>query len=171
MPVTEEEKYQFCPNCKNKLERKVTDSEYHPACSNCGFIFWNNPKPVVSIILSEDGGILMLQRASEPLKDYWCLPGGFIRYGETPQDAIRREVKEETGLSEIEIKGIVGAWRIDNDPRGIHIDIIYHGISKGELKLSSEDKTYAFYKPETLPKLIAYKHREAVNDWFRNTTI
>lgn len=161
-------KYKFCPFCKTDLKEKVIDNENVLNCSNCGFIFWNNPKPVVSIILENHGKILMLQRTNEPFKNYWCLPGGFISHEETPEEAIKREVKEETGL-DLEIKNIVGSYRIDNDPRGIHIDIIYNGIGESMIKLSSEDTNYAFFEPDNLPEQIAYKHREAINDWLKKS--
>lgn len=163
----EEKAYIFCPTCKNTLERSMVDSENHLMCGNCGFIFWNNPKPVVSIILEDHGKILMLQRANEPLKNFWCLPGGFIKYEETAEEAVRREVKEEANI-DIKIQRIAGVYRIDNDPRGIHIDIIYYGtIMNNGIKLSEEDKKYDFFDPDKLPGKIAYKHKEAIEDYFK----
>lgn len=158
--------YTYCPTCRTELKKKDVDNQNVLSCSSCGFVFWNNPKPVVSFLLVKDGKILMLQRANEPLKDYWCLPGGFMRYEETPEEAVKREVKEETGLN-IHIEGLVGVYRIDNDPRGIHIDIIYYGKGTGEILLSREDKKYAYYGQGALHDLIAYKHREAIDDWFK----
>ncbi len=156
--------YIYCPTCKNSLEKKNINGEYVLTCNNCGFTFWNNPKPVVSFLFIKKGKILLLQRAHEPLRDYWCFPGGFMRYEETPKEAVKREVKEETGLN-IQIDGLVGVYRIDNDPRGVHIDIIYSGTGIGEIKLSTENNDYAFYESDKLPELIAYKHREAIRNW------
>lgn len=87
-----------------------------------------------------------------------------MRYNETPQEAVKREVTEETGL-DVLITDLVGVYRIDNDPRGIHIDIIYSGTSSGKITLSSEDQRFAWYEPQSLPPLVAYKHREAITDW------
>ena len=163
----EEQDYKFCPTCKTELQWKNLDGGNYLSCPNCGFIFWNNPKPVVSMIISKDDKILMLQRANEPLKDFWVLPGGFMKYEETPEQSTAREVKEETQMNVI-IQGLVGVYRIDNDPRGVHIDIIYFGKSNSEIELSEEDKKYAFFEVEKLPVHIAYKHREAIADWVRN---
>ncbi len=44
------------------------------------------------------GAILLVERAGKPLQGYWSLPGGLVETGETVQDAVRREVREETGL-------------------------------------------------------------------------
>lgn len=156
--------YTYCPQCRNKLILTTIESESVKKCDNCGFIFWNKPKPVVSVILHKDGKVLMLQRAHEPFKDFWVLPGGFIGYEETPQEAIKREVNEETG-SEIAINGIVGVYRIDNDPRGVHIDIIFSGTLNGEVRINKDSKSWRYFSPEQLPDKIAYKHREAIADW------
>lgn len=159
-----EKYYKYCPNCKTKLARKPIEGIERFFCPNCDFVFWNNPKPVVSIVLVVGDKILMIQRKNQPLKDYWCLPGGYINYEETPEMAVKREVKEEIGRQP-QIKKLVGAYRIDNDPRGINIDIIYSGTFKGRIKLSQEHKNYKFFALSQLPAKIAYKHRQAILDW------
>lgn len=156
--------YHYCPNCRNKLILQTIDKEFVKKCNSCNFVFWNNPKPVVSFLLYKSEKVLMIQRASEPFKDYWVLPGGFIGYKESAEEAIKRETKEEIG-SNVLIQGIVGVYRIDNDPRGVHIDIIFQGTSDDKVNLSTEDKNWRFFSPTQLPKNIAYKHREAINDW------
>ena len=108
----------------------------------------------------------MLQRANEPFKNYWCLPGGFINYEETPQIAIKRETKEEIGIKLSGIKKLFGVYRIDNDPRGVNIDIIFEQIIKNKkISLSHEHQAYKFFSIDKLPKKIAYKHRGIINDW------
>lgn len=166
MLTKELKEYRYCPRCKSNLTLTEIDSNRVRKCEACGFLFWNNPKPVVSIILHKDRKILMLQRAKEPFKNFWVLPGGFIGYQESAQEATKREAKEETGL-DIVINGLIGVYRIDNDPRGIHIDIIFHGTADGKTELSEEDKTWRLFSPDKLPEHIAYKHRNAINDWHR----
>lgn len=156
----------YCPQCKEKLQKQYLDGEDVLICPSCGFHYWQKPKPVVSILISKDGKVLMLQRNHDPFKNYWVLPGGFIRYDETPTDAICRETKEEIGLVP-KIRRIIGAYRIDDDPRGVHIDIIYEGSVEGTIQLSEEDKRYLYVNPKNLPQHIAYKHRDAINDWIK----
>jgi len=57
-------------------------------------------RPLVGVgaIIFRDGCILMAQRGKEPLKGWWSLPGGALELGEALKDAVRREVREETGL-------------------------------------------------------------------------
>ncbi|MDO8503110.1 MAG: NUDIX hydrolase [bacterium] len=147
------------------MRKSAVDGEPVDTCPKCGFIFWGNPKPVASLLIVQDGKILMIQRSQEPLKGYWCLPGGFIRWFETPEQALIREVKEETGLN-AKITRIIGVYQIDNDPRGIHLDIIYEGRANGKVKINlKEHQKFDFFEAAKLPKLIAYKHREAIKDW------
>lgn len=57
------------------------------------------PIPAVSgVILNDEGAVLLIQRANEPAKGQWSLPGGVVRVGETLSDALKREVLEECGL-------------------------------------------------------------------------
>ncbi|MBI5229472.1 NUDIX hydrolase [Candidatus Micrarchaeota archaeon] len=157
--------YKFCPSCATPLTRKTIGRGSFLSCPKCGFVFWNNPKPVVSVILEKEGQILLIKRAKKPLKDYWCMPGGFVEYAEKPKDAAVREALEETGL-ETELRGLVGVYQIDNDPKGINLDIIYFGeIRGGSLKLSEEHVEYKYFSLNELPELIAYKHRQAIEDW------
>jgi ADP-ribose pyrophosphatase YjhB (NUDIX family) len=159
-----EKEYKYCPTCKNELKRKPINRENLLSCSKCNFVFWNNPRPVVSILLPKGGKVLMVQRNQEPLKDYWVLPGGYVQYLEKPEETTKREVKEETS-QEITIDGLIGVYQIDNDPRGMNLDIIYYGKSNGDIKLSDEDKRWRYFEIDKLPEKIAYKHREAINDW------
>lgn len=158
--------YRYCPNCSNALQRKLIDGRNQLFCNTCGFIFWNNPRPATSIILEKDGNVLFVKRSHEPLKDYWVLPGGVIEYDEDPSVAIRREVKEETGL-DVSVGRVFTAYLIDNDPRGNSIDIVYEGsIIGGEFQLH-EHSQHRFFSPNDLPDLIAYKHREVIMNWYK----
>ena len=164
-PKSDLDRYIFCPQCSQKLVLKTIDKSVVKACENCDFIYWNNPIACVSVVLHQNDKVLMLQRANEPFKKFWVLPGGFMNINETPEEAIKREVKEETGL-DIQVDGIVGAYRIDNDPRGIHIDIIYHGKLNGQSPtLNKESGGWSLFSKEELPIDIAYKHKNAIIDW------
>jgi 8-oxo-dGTP diphosphatase len=57
-----------------------------------------HPLPGVGALIFRRDAILLVERAGEPLKGYWSIPGGLVETGETLQDAVRREVLEETGL-------------------------------------------------------------------------
>lgn len=163
-----EKLYKYCPRCANKLVRKEVEKKARLYCEKCGFIFWNNPRPCASAIIEKNGGSLLIKRARTPLKGYWCLPGGVIEYDETPEQSVVREIKEEINLN-IKIDRLIGVYLIDNDPRGNGIDVIYKASMKdGTFQLSQEHAEYNFFSPDRLPSPIAYKHKDAINDYFKS---
>lgn len=156
----------YCAQCATPLSIKRIDGKERLACDHCSFIFWNNPKPTTSIILEQEGKVLFLQRSHEPFKGYWVLPGGYVEYDEDPKDTIVREVKEETGLT-VKLEEAIYTYLIDTDPRGNSIDIVFEGkITGGKLALR-EHSQGKFFSQSDLPSLIAYKHREVVEQWYR----
>ncbi len=164
MKNPQEKLYKFCPSCKTELTYKKIDGRDRLSCSKCGFVLWSNPKPVVSLLINKGDEVLLVQRAKEPLYGYWCLPGGFLEYEESPQVGLMRELKEELG-SEVSIETLIGIYQIDNDPRGIHLDIIYSGKMEGKIKQNEELSDCKFFNINRLPEKIAYKHREAIRDF------
>ena len=91
----------FCPFC-GEPNRKLPAAP-HRRCPECGLHDWRNPAPAVGCaILRPAPGrrgkeVLLSRRAVPPKKGGWDLVGGFVEVGETPEQAIRREVEEETG--------------------------------------------------------------------------
>lgn len=68
-------------------------------CTACGFQFFiNSSAAVVALIKDDDNRILLTRRAKEPAKGLWDLPGGFVDPGETVENAVKREIKEELNL-------------------------------------------------------------------------
>ncbi|GIW63911.1 MAG: DNA mismatch repair protein MutT [Patescibacteria group bacterium] len=88
----------FCPLCgSSKLNKS---NNFILSCSDCSFIYYDNPKVTVcSLIFNKDGQLLLTKRAEEPMKGFLDLPGGFVDQNETLEQALIRELSEELQLS------------------------------------------------------------------------
>lgn len=90
--------FRFCPKCGSK--HFVEYNEKSKKCSDCGFTYYfNSSAAVVAVIENSYGEVLVARRAKDPAKGTLDLPGGFIDMHETAEEAVAREIKEETGLS------------------------------------------------------------------------
>lgn len=69
------------------------------------------PVPAVAALITQDGRLLLVRRGVEPSKGKWSLPGGSVEWGEPLTEAVRREVREETGL-EVEVGEIAGVFEV-----------------------------------------------------------
>src|SRR3990167_3031559 len=91
-------------------------------CEVCGF---RNPKGCATAIILNKGRVLVLKRNEEPFKGQWDLPGGFMSEGETSEQAVIREMKEELGVEILETSKIgefpgYGLWKGDKFPITSH---------------------------------------------------
>ena len=96
---------------------------------------YKNPTPTVDAIIQKNSQILLVKRKKEPFKGYLVLPGGFVNEGERVEDAVKREIKEETSL-DIELIDILGVYsEPERDPRGHIMSTVFIGkISKSSDK-------------------------------------
>ena len=91
------EKFEYCPMCGS--HHFVENSKASKKCENCGFELFMNPSSAnVAIITNSKGEILVERRRNEPAKGTLDLIGGFVDPGERTEEAIVREIKEETGI-------------------------------------------------------------------------
>jgi 8-oxo-dGTP diphosphatase len=109
--------------------------------------------------------ILLVLRGNEPYKGMWALPGGFLEYDESGEEAILREVEEETGLKGS--KAVLKTVRSQpgRDPRGHVISLVYTVTVKGELEsLAGDDAAEArWFEISALPDL-AFDHAEIIGE-------
>ncbi len=124
-------------------------------------------KPSITVdgILVEDEKILLVKRGREPFKDMYALPGGFVEYGERTEDAIVREMEEETGLK-TEVLGLFGVYSDpERDPRDHTITVVYE-LRKlgGELKGGDDATCAAMFPLNALPEL-AFDHAKIIEEF------
>lgn len=90
--------FHYCPICGS--DRFVVNNFKSKRCDSCGFIYYFNPSSAtVAIIINKKKEILVATRANDPAKGTFDLPGGFVDMNETGEQAVIREVREETGLN------------------------------------------------------------------------
>jgi ADP-ribose pyrophosphatase YjhB (NUDIX family) len=100
------DKFKYCPLCGSQFRQEQVAQKPRPLCPNCGFIYYRNPSPTVSVLVVEKDTILLGKRLAEPGKGKWALPSGYIEFEDDFLTAAIREVKEETGL-DVEIISIL----------------------------------------------------------------
>lgn len=134
-------------------------------CSKCGHVTkrHKNPLPTVDVIVAIDGKILLIERKNPP--HGWALPGGFIDYGESAEEAAAREIKEETG---IELSGLT-QFRCysgpDRDPRFHTLSIVFTAESTGRPVAGDDAAGTGLFEPDELPSPIAFDHAEILRDY------
>src|SRR6266699_366539 len=74
--------------------------------------------------------VLLIERALEPFKGRWALPGGFVRVDETLDEAARRELEEETGLKNVFLEQLYTFGALDRDPRERVVSVAYYALVK-----------------------------------------
>jgi len=89
----------YCPWCCSLLTKKILEGEERVACSSaqCGYVFYNNPTPVVAAIVEYNEKIILAHKKGFP-ETWYGVIAGFLEKGETPEQAVLREIKEEVGL-------------------------------------------------------------------------
>lgn len=155
----------FCPHCASELlpiaQMEDGGEKVRLRCAACGWTHWNNPVPVLAAIVELDGKVLLARNAAWPPKMF-ALITGFMEAGESPQEGVAREVKEETDLDAHAIT-LVGAYEF---LRMNQVIIAYHVKATGTVQLSPELLDYRWMELKDLkcwPAGTGY----ALADWLR----
>ncbi len=167
LPDWLERSVRFCSRCGTKLDFGAVAGEERQrhACPNCGFVFYVNPRLVVSTLpINERGEIVLIKRGIEPGYGMWAQPGGFLEIDETVLDGAIRETREETGY-EVEVTGIVGLYsRI----AAAIVTAIYEArIVGGTATTSHETLEVRAFAPDAIPwhELAFETSVRGIRDW------
>lgn len=114
----------------------------------------------------DETGVVLIERSNPPFG--WALPGGFVDYGESLEEAVRREIKEETNLDLIEARQFHTYSMFDRDPRFHTVGTVFTGKASGDLKAGDDAKgaqIISFAKLDTIP--FAFDHKKIIQDYLR----
>lgn len=146
--------------------------EFKQPCPHCGegITMYRNPTPTVDVIIfvpgntPEEDGVVLIERLNEPFG--WALPGGYVDYGETCEQAAIREMKEETGLA-VRLTGLHGVYSDpERDSRHHTMSVVYTAVASDIDNLNAGDdagKAQVFTLGDW-PKL-AFDHKDILADF------
>ncbi len=124
---------------------------------------FKNPFPTVDIIIENGGGIVLIERVNPPFG--WAIPGGFVDYGKSLEDAARREALEETGLK-VEL---IGQFHTYSDPsrdiRQHNISTVFMAKADGTPVAGSDAKRAQIFTSP--PQTLVFDHAQILEDYFQ----
>jgi 8-oxo-dGTP diphosphatase len=127
----------------------------HPAITVDGVVFGFD---------ETDLKLLLIRRKIEPCKGEWALPGGFVRMREGLEEAVKRELREETGIAELYLEQLYTFGEPDRDPRERVISVAYYALlklSEHQVSAAADALEVAWFPVIELPKL-AFDHERIV---------
>jgi O-acetyl-ADP-ribose deacetylase (regulator of RNase III)/ADP-ribose pyrophosphatase YjhB (NUDIX family) len=126
----------------------------------------NGPFTTVDAIIEINGGIVIIQRSNPPFG--WALPGGFVDYGESLEDAVKREAREETGLELSEIKQFHTYSQANRDPRFHTIGTVFIAKAQGKPEAGDDAKGLKVVKIDEIEKIeLTFDHKKILQDYLK----
>lgn len=131
-------------------------------CPACGamVVRYRNPFPTVDVVVElrdlPGRPVVLIERANPPIG--WALPGGFVDYGESLEEAARREAAEETGLA-VELVALLGVYSSPGrDPRQHTLSAVFTGRAAGVPRAGSDAAGVRAFAPERPPEPLCFDH-------------
>lgn len=133
---------------------------------NKKMVKYHNPVPTVDVIIQLEGGaIVLIERVNSPYG--WALPGGYVDYGESLEEAAVREAKEETSL-DIELLGQFHTYSDpQRDSRQHNISTVFVAKSVGIPRGASDARRSDIFFENSLPTPLAFDHSQILKDYFQ----
>jgi UDPglucose 6-dehydrogenase len=131
---------------------------------------WTNPALAINAIVEDKSKVLLVKRRLEPFKGLWSLPGGYVDYGETVENAVKREVKEECGL-DVQPSRMLGVYSNPKRHPWKHVVAICYIAKKvrGQIKTKSREGNADFFRINQIPKNLAFDHAKMIKDYISTT--
>jgi ADP-ribose pyrophosphatase YjhB (NUDIX family) len=152
--------YQFCPLCATPLVLRTVYGRTRPSCPACTFVQYPDPKVAVIALVNDGDRVLLVQRAVNPAKGQWTLPGGYMDAGELPDDALKRELMEEVSLPIRPLQLLEIFPMVVGSGRSNGIVLAYHAqpAEAGQIDLACQDDACdaRWFWPDEFPPDVAF---------------
>ena len=144
------------------MEEHILDGHFRLVCQSCGRIHYLNPAVGVAVIIRRGEAILWGRRAGGTYQGAWCLPCGYVEWGEEVRAAAAREFEEETGLK-VEVGEVVAVHSNFHDPQRLTVGIWFAGRVVGGRRAPGDDlDTAEFFRLDAPPSPLAFPTDQAV---------
>ncbi len=152
----------YCQACGAALTERLVEGAMRPFCESCGRVHFLDPKVAAVVVTSERDMVLMVRRGVEPAYGEWSFPSGYVDRGEAVEDAARREVLEETGLS-VRLTRLVGVYSSAGSP--VILVVFDAEVTGGEPRPGHDVLEVGRYHKRSLPGLPFPHDRAILDDW------
>lgn len=166
--------FRYCPYCASPMAERERFNAMRPVCSSCEFVQFHDPKvAVIGLVLHEDRALL-IQRAVDPAKGKWSLPGGYMDAGEMPEEALKRELMEEVGLKAA-IGELIDIFPMAGD-EGARVGIVLafraRPCASAAIPYAADDAQDAgWFRAEEIPVELAFEStRTLLEGWGESST-
>jgi 8-oxo-dGTP diphosphatase len=157
----------FCPYCGTRLTEKICEGNPRLFCEHCDEPIYENPIPASCLVVVDNRNrVLLVKRSVAPKKGFWCLPGGFMELGESPEKAALRELKEETGLSG-RIEMLLG---VSSNPSAQYHTVLMVGYLirqyTGTLTAGDDADDAVYFHYDELPEIAFESHARFIRMYY-----
>lgn len=142
--------FRFCPGCGGVLEVRVICDYPRQVCRACGRVLYRHPAVGVAVVVRRGATLLFGRRAGGPYRGTWCLPCGYVEWGEDVRAAAARECREETGLI-VTVGAVLAVHSNGHDPERLTVGIWFAGDVVGGALAPGDDLDRAAFFPLLAP--------------------